>query len=69
MDSAGGHQSILWCSVCGSISDDGIPYKPTGYTEVYDLLRLIHRRQGITGPQLQQVERILRAVGDPMRRA
>lgn len=44
-------------------------YNPALLRESLELLNVVHRRQGITPPQLQQVERILRASGYPMRRS
>lgn len=44
-------------------------YDPAILREVLELLNVVHRRQGVTPPQLQQIERVLRASGYPMRRA
>jgi hypothetical protein len=44
-------------------------YDPAFLREALELLNVVHHRQGITAPQLQQVERLLRTSGYPMRRA
>lgn len=37
------------------------------FKEAMDLLTVISRRQGVTGPQLQQIERFLKATGKGIR--
>lgn len=36
--------------------------------EALDLIQLLHNRQGVTGPMLEQAERILKATGHGVRR-
>ncbi len=38
-------------------------YDPAFFKEAIDILTLISRRQGATGPQLQQIEKMLKAMG------